>query len=493
MELLKLEGICKSFGATAALAGADLVVNRGSVHALLGENGAGKSTLMNVVAGVVQPDSGRLQWKGVPARFRTPLDATRAGIKMIHQELSLVPQMTIAENIFLGQWPARGRFWLDPPSMERRAQELLAQVGLDRPAREPVGSLSLAEMQQVEIARALCLGSDLIIMDEPTSSLSVTEIQRLFGRIRDLVRKGVAVIYISHRLEEVDQVAETVTVMRDGRTVASARREALPRSDVIRLMSGAGTGPAQGVGRTVPGKELFRAENISVDPNVRGVGLTVLRGEVVGLAGLMGSGRTDLVLGLFGERPLRSGRVFLNGRAVAVGSAREAIRLGIGLLTEDRRRTGLVPAASVHANAVLAAPAKHSRMGFFSFPRERLEVDGAIRRLSIRTPGADTPVHNLSGGNQQKVILARWLYAETEFLILDEPTRGIDVTARAQIYRLIEELSRSGKGILLVSSDLQELLHACHRILVMREGRMVGEVPAGTADEETVLKMAVGG
>lgn len=495
MGLLQLKDVRKMFEATRALNGAALEVAKGEVHALLGENGAGKSTFMKIIAGVIQADSGTFLWKGKAVRFLSPLDAMEAGICMIHQELSLVPGMSVSENIFLARWPRKYRFWLDRSRLEERAGESLRSVGLKCTPHESVEKLRPAEMQMVEIARALSLKSELIIMDEPTSSLSAPEIERLFDLIEDLSRQGVAIVYISHQLEEVERISHRVTVLRDGRRVASSPTKGLTHDEMIRLMSGRRVVNTLSRDRVGPhqGKELFRAENFSAGSLIEGINLEVRAGEIVGIAGLVGAGRTFLAEAIFGIHQRRGGQLYLNGRPVELDSPERAVALGLGYLTEDRRKTGLILGAPILENIVLSAQRKHSRFSFFNRTREREEVSRLIELLSIRSSGPQTPVFQLSGGNQQKVALARWLYSEARFLILDEPTRGIDVASRRQIYDLIRRLTQTGVGVLLISSDTQELLGICHRVLVMREGKVVGEViPDETTDEE-VLKLAVGG
>lgn len=491
--LLVLEQIHKAFEGTAALKGASLQIQPGEVHALLGENGAGKSTLMKIAAGILRPDRGSLFWKGHPVSFSHPVEALQTGIFMIHQELSLVPQLSVAENLFLGRWPAARRGWLRPRELRRRCRPLLERVGLDCPPDIPVSSLSLAEWQRVEIARALAQESHLIVMDEPTSSLSGPEVERLFQIVQELVARQVAVVYISHRLEEVERLAHRLTILRDGKEVAAVSRGELSREEWVRLMAGREL-------RTAPGRkprrvrqELLQAEGVCVPPRVRDIHFTLRAGEVVGLAGLVGSGRTDLLHGLFGVLPLSAGTLRIQGNPVQISTPRAAVRLGMGLVTEDRRRSGLVPTAGVGMNTVLAFPQRYSRWGFFDAEREQSAVRQLAARLSLRTPDLEAPVRRLSGGNQQKVILARWLYARVQIFLLDEPTRGIDVASRLEVYRLIEELAHQGVGILLVSSELGELLSLADRILVMRSGRLVGELEASRASEEKVLALALGG
>lgn len=490
--LLRLESVRKAYGATVALRDARMDVAAGQVHALIGENGAGKSTLMKVLAGAVQPDGGSIRWKGREVAFQSPAEATRQGISMIHQELSLVPRLSIAENIFLGNWPRVAGCWLDREAMKRTAMEALKQAGLDSPPETPAIRLSLAEMQQVEIARALSHRADLIVMDEPTSSLSAPEIDRLFEIIGELTQRNVAVIYISHRLEEVETLAHHVTILRDGETVSSSSAQDISRTRMIQLMAGRDFRQHQRRSPPGPKTEFFRAESVSVSPRVRNVSFTVGKGEVVGLAGLVGAGRTELVKAIFGALPLTSGQLYLQGRPIQISSPLEAVRLGMGYVPEDRRHSGLVSGASLWNNMVLAAPGKHSRWGFFNAERELEDVGGLIEDLSIRTSGPLAPVGELSGGNQQKVVLGRWLYASIRFLILDEPTRGVDVAAKAQVYGLIDRLARKGLSILLVSSEMPEVLSLSDRILVMREGVLAGELTADEADQESILALAMG-
>lgn len=487
--LLRLEQIHKSFGGVPALAGADLEVRRGEVHALVGENGAGKSTLMNVAAGVLRPDAGAVFWDGRPVALRTPRQAQELGIAFVHQELALAPQLSAGENIFLGRHPARGP-WVRWREIHRRAGELLGELGGEIDPRRAVAELSIGERQLVEIARALAFEARLIIMDEPTAPLGAHETARLLAAIARLRERGVSVIYITHRLKEIYLGPDRVTVMRDGRAVATAAVGEMPREELVRHMVGRAVAerfPARAPHG--PAREALRLEGFTDHGSFTGVSLLVNRGEVVGLAGLAGAGRTELLEAVFGARARRAGRIFLGGREVRIRTPRDAVRHGIALVPDDRKHKGLIPDAPVLWNMVLAS----GRQLLIDEAREDEAARRMAAELRIRTAGPGQPVAQLSGGNQQKVVLARWLLAGAAVFLLDEPTRGVDVGAKAEIYEIIHRLAAGGAAVLLASSELEEILHLADRVVVMHRGRIAGELGAAEAGEERIMHLATGG
>jgi len=495
--LLRLEGITKSFGGIVALDNVDFEVNAGEVHALIGENGAGKSTLMKIATGVHAADRGRLVWKGRTVKLQTPRDAHRLGIRMVHQELMLVPPLSIGENIFLGCPPSRRVLlsWVRWNDLHERARQLLRGLGHDLDPRRPVSDLSVAEQQLVEIARALASEAELLILDEPTSPLSERETERLFHTIAHLKARGLSVIYITHRMREIYQIADRVTVLRDGRRVLTAPISETSPEELVRAM----------VGRELKeyfpqresrakGAPILRVEGLTAPGRFHDVTFTLHSGEIVGLAGLVGAGRTELVEALFGAREYTSGKIFIEERPVTIRTPADAIRHGLALVTDDRKAKGLIPTASVHVNIILPIQAHVAHLGFLVNARAEREItERFLRELRVKTPSADHPVMWLSGGNQQKVILARWLAMQPRVFLLDEPTRGIDVGAKMEIYELIRRLAARGAAILLVSSELEEIRHLADRVLVMHRGRIVGELQREEATDERILYLATGG
>ena len=487
--LLRLEGISKSFGGVSVLTGISFEVLPAEVHALVGENGAGKSTLMNIVSGVLQPDSGRMEWAGAPVALRNPRTAQDLGISFVHQELALVPQLSIAENVFLGRHPSRHKIvrWGE---LRERARELLAELGRDVDPRTLVEKLSIGEQQLVEIARALACVSRLIVMDEPTAPLSGRETERLFDTIGRLRSRGVSVIYITHRLKEVYTLASRVTVLRDGRRIVTGPVSEMPPDLLVRHMVGRelSEAPAEPEGAAQPAV-MLRVEGLTRGRDFRDVSFEVRRGEIVALAGLVGAGRTEVLEALFGASSAETGRIYVGGRKVSIRTPAEAIRSGIALVPDDRKTKGLILGASVRSNMVLAASRRF-------VIRRRQESAAAIRmigELRVRTRHAETPVRQLSGGNQQKVVLAKWLLADANVFLLDEPTRGVDVGAKAEIYALIRSLARRGAAVLFASSELDEVLRLADRILVMHRDRIAGELSRAQASDERIMQLATGG
>jgi ABC-type sugar transport system ATPase subunit len=459
----------------------------------MGENGAGKSTLGKVLAGIHAADSGTIRIDGEPRRFHSPADAARAGIGMVHQELAFCPDLSVAENLGLGHYPRRLGVFLDRRAMVERAAALLSQIGATLDVRQPMRSLSTAQEQLVQIAAAVGTGAQILVFDEPTSSLSEAESQRLFALIDDLKRRGVTLIYISHRLSDVARLSDRVTVLRDGRHVATLARDRATADHIVRLMIGRSVEeyfPQHLAGE--PGAELLRVEGLSSPGRFEDISFSVRAGEIVGFAGLVGSGRSEVAQAIFGLDPDASGRVFVEGTPLALGSVREAMRRGLGLVPEDRKRQGLVLMLSGRANFSMAMLEHLSRFGWIDRARERREAERFFAQLAVKTPSVDAPAASLSGGNQQKIVLAKWLARRSRVLLVDEPTRGVDVGAKAAIHTLIDGLARQGLGILLVSSELPEVLNLSTRILVMREGRLVGHLRRDQATQESLMRMMAG-
>lgn len=489
--LLEVRGLTKAFPGVQALAGVDLTVAAGTVHAVLGVNGAGKSTLMHILAGWMAPDGGQIWFKDRPVRLIHPHQARRLGIAMIHQELMPFPDLTVAENLFMGQEPAvAGLGWVQRAGLHTEAARLLRRLGVELAPDRRMGELSVAEMQAVEIARALVQQAQLIIMDEPTSALSQREVDRLFGLIAELKQRGVAVLFISHKLDEVFRVADWVTVLRDGVVVASAPIEQVTSEQLIRWMAGKPLTHAMRPDRS-PGPVVLAVRRLTRAGRFYNVSFELRQGEVLGLAGLMGAGRTALLQALYGLAPADSGEIYVAGRPVRIRSPGDALRHGIGLVPEDRKATGLVLSLSVKHNLTLASLERYCRAGWINHRAETRLVRERLGSLGIDASRLNQPVRLLSGGNQQKVVLARVLLTEPSVLLLDEPTRGIDLTAKADLYDWIGQLAQAGKAVLLVSSELPELLALSDRLLVLRQGQVTAELDARHTTPEQVLQAAM--
>ena len=466
-----------------ALEDGNLGVRAGEVHLLLGENGAGKSTLVKIAAGMYQPDSGAIRWRGREVRLRTPAEAAAIGVAMVHQESLLAPHLTVAENIFLGREPLR-RGLLDRRRMEREGAALLAGHRFPLQAGWRVERLNPAQKQLVEICRALHSASSLLIFDEPTSSLSHGETAEVVRIVSALRERGMGIIYITHRLEELRAVGDRVTILRDGRTVASDALAALSTDQMIRHMVGRDVPVLYERQSLEPGEELLRVER-------EDAGFSVRAGEIVGLAGLMGAGRTELCRSLFGVDPA-GGEVSIAGRPVRIRSPRDAVAAGVGFLTENRQETGLALGLPVRANVTLTDLASVSRFGFLSAAAEARPVSALLEKLRIRAESVEQLAGRLSGGNQQKVVLSKWLCRQADIFIFDEPTRGIDVGSKVEIYHFINRLAADGAGIIMISSELPEILGMSDRILVMHQGRITGEFSAAEAAQEKILQCALG-
>jgi galactofuranose transport system ATP-binding protein len=476
-ELLAATGICKAFDGVSVLCDARLKIRVGEVHGLIGQNGAGKSTLIKILSGAHSCDSGEVALRGVPMHFADPIAAQVAGIATIHQEISLVPLRSVAENIMLGREPQRFGFWLDRKAMNDEASELLGHFGLDVDVTSALGAYNIATQQLVAIARAVGSKARLVIMDEPTSSLDDREVETLFNVIRKLKADGVAVVLISHRLDELYTMCDRVTVMRDGRTVLEDDMAKVTKLQLVATMLGRSVDEVTHAGQTAFTKHgtkegitpLLNAQNLATGTRLRNVSLQVGLGEVVGLGGLLGAGRSETARALFGADTLSTGQLDIGG-VKNWRTPREAIAAGIGFCPEDRKVEGIVADLSVRENLTLALLPRLARLGVVNAAEQSKIVDGFIKTMGIKTTGPEQPIRELSGGNQQKVLLARWLCMQPKLLILDEPTRGIDVGAKAEIQRLIETQAQNGLGVLMISSDMEELVEGCSRVGVLRDG-----------------------
>ena len=492
--LLEARGVSKRFPGVLALDDVSATFRAGEVTAVMGENGAGKSTLMKALAGVHEPDAGEVLWEGKPVRVRHVADAERLGIAFIHQELNLCENMSVAENIFLGREPRRGGIFLDRARLRVEAKTVLARAGLNVSPDAPVDTLSIGQRQMVEIARALSREARLVIMDEPTSSLTAGETAKLFDVVNELRAAGIAVVFISHRLKEVRQVADRVLVLRDGRNSGELGRKEITHDRIVSLMIGrefADTGAA--AEPPPPGPVLLEIDGLrtALWP-AHEVSLRLCAGEILGVAGLVGAGRTELARALFGiDRPL-AGTVRLNGRTLPPGDPRAAIRAGLALAPEDRKEQGLLLDLSIRENIALPGLDRLSRGPFVNEPAVTALAEDMRGRLGIRTVSVEKTAGQLSGGNQQKIVIARWLALSPAVFILDEPTRGVDVGAKREIYRVIESLAASGAAVLMISSDLEEILRLSHRVLVLHEGRAAGELARRDLTEEAVMRLATG-
>jgi ribose transport system ATP-binding protein len=493
MHSLKLENITKSFPGVKAVENVTLEAYPGEILALAGENGAGKSTLMNVLSGALLADSGRIVLDEQEAKITSPRSAQELGIAMIHQELALIPQMTVGQNIFLGREPLTAwKMLVDTKKMYADARTILDRMGLNFAATALIADLSIAQRQMVEIARAISFQSRIIILDEPTSALSEREADKLFALMHSLREQGVTLIYISHRMEEIFSISDRVAVMRDGRLIGIQPTKELTINKVVQMMVGRELKEFFPKADTKPGEVMLEAHHLRSGTRLKDASFSLRRGEIVGVAGLVGSGRTDLARAVFGADRLDGGEIHIQGQVVRIRSPHEAIQMGIGLITEDRKAQGLFLGQSLRSNVAVTIFERLSRLGFLQYKKIDRWVQALVQQLKIRTPNLEQRARNLSGGNQQKAVIARWLAVNPKILILDEPTRGIDVASKAEIHALISELAAKGMAILVISSELPEILQISDRILVMHEGRLVTELDRSEATQDSVMQAATG-
>jgi len=491
--LLEMRDITKRFPGVLALNKTQLQLRPGEVHCLVGENGAGKSTMMKILAGAQPMDAGEIILDGQAIQINSPHHAQELGISMIYQEFNLSPFLSVAENIFLGREPRLGRSpFIDWKRLYREAREILGRIRVELDVKRPVNELSVAQQQMVEIAKALSVNAKIIVMDEPSATLTDHELAALFDLIRTLRRQGIGLIYISHRLEEIAEIGSRVTVMRDGEYVGTHDVCDVDREQIIRMMVGRELKDEFPKQTFTRGEERLRVEALSREGAFHDVSFSLNTGEIVGLTGLVGAGRTEVARVIFGADRKTAGQLYLDGKPVAVRSPQEAIRHGIGLLTEDRKNQGLVLGMTVRENTTLSNLNKLVWGPFVDRKRERAVAQQYVKELQIKTPSIEQVAQNLSGGNQQKVVLAKWLFTGSKVLIFDEPTRGIDVGAKVEIYKLMNALVERGVAVLVISSELPEVLGMCDRILVMHEGRLSGELARSEATQERIMHLATG-
>lgn len=495
--ILSMEGISKYFPGVKALEGVQLELKRGEVHALLGENGAGKSTLMKILAGIYKPDTGTMTYKNENVVWSDPLDARSNGISVIHQELNIASNMSIAENILLGTPLPKNRLGLvDWTQVNNKVEHFLRTIDSELHPQALVSSLSVAEQQMIEIVRAISFNTDVLIMDEPTATLTAKEIDKLFSIIRDLKQQGVAIIYISHRMEEIFQIADQCTVLRDGEWVSSLPVEETSSDHLIQLMVGRELkdlfqrpNQEKNLGERAP---VLEVKEMTDTTKVTDAQLQVYPGEVVGVSGLVGAGRTELSRAIFGSSDLKSGKVWVNGQSVDLSSPGNAINQGVALVPESRKEQGLFLDMSVKENILMAVKKRYQKLGALQWRKLNRLAQEYIEKLNIKVASPDQKVVNLSGGNQQKVVIARWLCMNPNVLLLDEPTRGVDVGAKSEIYKIIHELAAEGLGVLLISSELPEILGVSDRVLVMHEGKIRANLPREEATQERIMYYAMG-
>ena len=489
--MLRALELRKDFGGLTVLHPTSIDFLPGEVHALMGENGAGKSTLMKIVAGLYRPDGGQVEWRERYAEFTSPHDALVAGIAMIHQELMPIPNLTVAENITLGTEPCSSFGIINRPAQLARAKELLGELESDISPTRMMRSLTVAQTQVVEIAKALGRQADVILMDEPTAALSDHEVAALFRAITRLKARGVAIVYTTHKMDEVFRLADRISVLRDGRLVGTAPAAELNPAKLITMMVGRELADVFPVRHSPSDEILLEVSGLTREPAYRDISFKVRRGEVVALAGLMGAGRTEVVSAIYGLQPASEGQIYLKGKPISIRNPQEALAAGIGMVTEDRKGLGLIPALGVGQNITLSALRDYSRGPLVDHSAESAASETQMTEFAVKANSSSQPISQLCGGNQQKALLARCLLGTPDLIILDEPTRGIDIGAKAEIYALIQKLALAGKSILLVSSELPEVLSLAHRIVVLRRGSVSATLDAASTDQETVLRHAM--
>ena len=489
--LLQMNNIKKSFPGVKALDGVSFTLNKGSVHALMGENGAGKSTLMKILFGIYEMDEGEIMLEGRKIKFKSPKDALMGGVAMVHQELSQAQRRTVADNIWLGRYPKSLGFITRDGKMYSDTEKIFNELGIVANPKAILGTLSVAQRQMIEIAKAVSYNARVIVLDEPTSSLSESEAEKLFSIIDRLKSRGCGIIYISHKMEEILRICDTVTVMRDGKHIKTAPASELDIDKIISLMVGRDMDERFPEKTNTPGKVYLRVENLSSKyQNVEDVSFYARRGEVLGFAGLDGAGRSQLFENIFGISERQCGKIYLDDKEIKNRNPRESIKNGFAFLTEERRSTGIFSILDICENTTVSSLKKYRRGIYISESERRRDTDSQIKDMRVKTPSRRTKIRSLSGGNQQKVILSRWVLTNPEILILDEPTRGIDVGAKYEIYKIIDSLASSGKCVIVISSELVELFGVCDRIYVMSDGKIAGEVDPESSNQESVMALA---
>lgn len=494
MDFLYLKQVSKSYDGTQALRKVDFSANTGEVHAIAGENGAGKTTLVKIIAGALERDEGEISLNGSTVKLGTPFSARRLGIRAVYQEFSMIPHITVAENILIGQMPTRRlKWWVNWNLAYRKAEEILNGIGFTGiNVRTILSRLSVSQQQMVEIAKAVAEKPRILILDEPSAVLSRQELKRLFGLIQMLKEQSTLILYISHRLDEIFEVADRITVLKDGQLVGTIRSKEVNENQLIKMMVGRDLKEIYPLRRSKPDEEIFSVRGLSKEDSFSNISFSLARGEILGLFGLVGSGRTQVARCIFGAEQPTSGEIWLKGKVIKPKSPHAAVKAGISLLTEDRKRDGLVMSCSIRDNISLATMKQMSRLGFLNRRLQGNQIRSKVQELDINPPQIERLVRTLSGGNQQKVVLAKWLLSQTKVLILDEPTRGVDVATKVEIYHIIGDLAEKGVGILFISSELPEIMGMSDRVLVMREGRLVGEFAKAEYSEESLLAAAAG-
>lgn len=489
--LLEMKGISKRFRGVQALNGVNFDLREGEVHALVGENGAGKSTLMKVLTGIHQPDAGEIFYLGKPYAVKNIGESQALGISMVHQELNMMNDLTVAQNIFIGR-EMRSGFIIKDNDMVKETRAIFDHIGIDIDPKIKLGRLTVGKQQMVEIAKAVSRDCKVLILDEPTAALTQTEIDELFRIMADLKSKGIGMIYISHRMDEIKKISDRITVMRDGEYVGTVDTDSVTKDEIINMMIGRVVYEDPKTHSEVPedAETVLEVKNLTSGNLFKNVSFKLRKGEVLGFSGLMGAGRTEVARAIFGADPIDSGEIYVNGKPVSIKSPKDAVNLGIGYLSEDRKRYGLMLDKSVAENTALASLDKYIKFGIINDRKIKEEAQIENAKLKTKTPSMEQALKNLSGGNQQKVIIARWLIKNSDILIFDEPTRGIDVGAKSEIYTLMNELARSGKSIIMISSELVEILRMSDRVLVMCEGKKTGELDISEANQEKIMQLA---
>lgn len=490
---IEMKGIDKSFGTNQVLKNAGFLLKDGEVHALMGENGAGKSTLMKILTGVYTRDAGTVLVDGKEVVYKNPQEAEKAGIVFIYQELNVLFDLTVEENLFMSKEITKGFGICDKKAMRKKAQEIMDRMGVNIPVTAQMSDLSVGQQQMVEICKALMVDAKVLIMDEPTAALTQSETEVLFEVIKSLRAKGVSIVYISHRMEEIFELCDRITVLRDGAYIDTRYIKDINMDDIVQMMIGRTIGERFPKRDVKIGKEVIRVENLSSGKLFKDVNFSVRAGEVLGVSGLMGAGRTEIMQAIFGNIPAESGKIFIDGKEVTIKNPRQAIAAGIGFITEDRKTEGLLLEKSIAENIEIVNLKKVSKNSVISTAKQKALVKKGIEEFRIKCFGPDHECNNLSGGNQQKVVLAKWIYTDPKILILDEPTRGVDIGAKKEIYSVINDLAAKGVAVIMVSSELPEVLGMSDRIMVVHEGKVTGIVEASEVDQAKVMTLATGG